>query len=272
MRTIQLLAVSTFLLAGACDHGGSNGHGHGHARAKDAAPMTEVALTMPIAPGKTEAWQHALEDLLGPRYDEYDASRKRYGVTSQTTFLQRTPMGDFAVIHMTGPDVHASFHQMSTSKDAWDVAWRDLTLDLHGVDFAKGDRVFPVIEPAFSTGPAAAESGKPFLFVAPLSADGAHEMRKVAAELMGARHEAYVAARQRLGIRRESAFFQSTAKGDAIVIYWLADDPQAALDGWMTSTDPVDVWLRERAAAVHPVPGDVLAQTVRQNQLIANYP
>lgn len=234
--------------------------------------MTEVAITMPIAPGKTEAWQRALEDLLGPRYDEYDASRRRYGVTSQTTFLQRTPMGDFAVIHMTGPDLHASFHQMSTSKDAWDVSWRELTLDLHGVDFAKGDRVFPTIEPAFSTGPADAVGGKPFLFVAPLSPDGAHEIRTVASELMGARHDAYVAARQRLGIRREAAFFQSTPQGNAIVVYWLADDPQAALDGWLASTDPLDVWLRDKAAAVHPVGRDLLAQTVRQNRLIADYP
>ena len=71
-----------------------------------AAPLTEAAIAVPIAPGKTAAWQAALEDLLGPRYAEYDASRRRYGLTSQTTFLQRTPMGDFAVIHLTGEVAH----------------------------------------------------------------------------------------------------------------------------------------------------------------------
>lgn len=107
------------------------------------APISELSVVMPIAAGKTEAWRTALVDLLGAKYSEYDASRRRWGVVSQTTFLQKTPMDDFALIHLTGPDVRKSLHAMSESQNPWDISWRELTHDLHGVDFAKGTQVFP---------------------------------------------------------------------------------------------------------------------------------
>src|ERR1044071_8227343 len=112
-RTIATLLAP---LTTACQHG----HARPHAGAPG-GPVKEIGIAIPIAPGKTEDWRTAIQELTGPRYAEYEASRKRFGLTSQTTFLQRTPMGDFAVIHMTGPDVHASFHAMSESRDKWDV-------------------------------------------------------------------------------------------------------------------------------------------------------
>src|SRR4029078_10381450 len=111
--------------------GGCHGHGHGahsesaSADAQPQAPLTEVGIAIPIAPGKTEAWRTAIQELTGPRYAEHESSRQRFGLTSQTTFLQWPPMGDFAVIHLAGPDFHASFHAMSHSPDRWDVQWRE---------------------------------------------------------------------------------------------------------------------------------------------------
>lgn len=236
------------------------------------APMTEVGIAIAIAPGKTAAWQSALAELLGPRYDEYDSSRRRYGLASQTTFLQKTPMGDFALIHLTGPDVQASFHAMSTSQDPWDVKWRELTLNLHGIDFAKGERVLPKIEPAFSMERGDASKAKPFMFVAPLARDGVVRFRTLAAELMGRKHEDYVRARSRIGIRREAVFLESTPMGYAAVFYWLADDPIASLNQLATSADPFDVSLRAEASRAHPIGIDLIASIASQNTLVAQYP
>jgi hypothetical protein len=236
------------------------------------APMTEAAILMPIAPGKTDAWRAALEDLTGPRYDEYVASRRRYGLTAQTTFLQQTPMGDFALIHLAGPDVHAAFHQMQSSQDDWDVTWRELTLDLHGVDFARGDEVFPRVQAVFSTAPAAAPAAHEFLFAAPLGADGAEQLLAIGAELMGARHDEYVRARRAIGVEREAVFLESTARGDVAIFYWDATDPRASLAELAASDAPLDVWLRDQAAAAHPIELDAIAAIAGENVMVGQFP
>ncbi len=267
---IKLLALAALLAA--CHH---DGHGHHGEAARipttTATPMTEVGIAVPIAAGKTAAWRASIEELTGPRYAEYAASRQRFGLTAQATFLQRTPMGDFAVIHMTGPDVHASFHAMSSSRDAWDVKWRELTRDLHGVDFGQGERVMPQVTPLFSTGPDL-DGGPPFMFLAPLGVGGAERMRAVAAEMMGPRHDAYVAARAKIGVRREATFLESTALGDAVVVFWRADDPAAALRLLAASTDPLDVWLRNQARQAHPIPLETVTAIAGSNALIGEWP
>jgi hypothetical protein len=234
-------------------------------------PMNEAAIAVPIAPGKTDAWRAALAELIGPRYADYDSSRRRFGLASQTTFLQRTPMGDFALIHLTGPDVRASFHTMSSSRDEWDVKWRAMTLDPHGVDFAKGEPVIPRVELAFSTG-TGDPAGRPFMFLAPLGPGGADRLRALAAELEGPRHQAYLDARRRIGVRREAVFLEQTALGDAAVVYWLADDPAASLAALAASTDPFDTWLRGELAGLHPLPLEAIRAIIGKNELIASYP
>jgi hypothetical protein len=227
---------------------------------------------MPIRAGQTQAWQEALEDLTGPRYAEYETSRKRYGLASQTTFLQSTPMGDFALIHLTGADVLTSFHRMSGSQDPWDVEWRQLTRNLHGVDFAKGEAAFPAVEPGFSMQSGDLAGTRPFLFVAPLGPGNAAEFRAQAQTLMGERNAAYVKSRERIGVRREASFLQSTAMGHAVVFYWLAADPQASLARLLQSTDPFDRWLLQTARSAHPVPLETLFKTANANRLVASYP
>ena len=271
-HSLALLAV--ILALPACHDG------HGSGRASEPAitapaqttPMTEIGIAVPIAPGKTAAWQSALEVLLGPRYAEYESSRKRFGLTSQTTFLQRTPMGDFALIHLTGPDVHASFHAMSSSKDTWDVKWRELTLDLHGMDFAKGERVLPKVVPAFSMETGDTAGAKQFMFLAPLAPGAADRIRAMTGSVMGARHAEYVRARAAIGVRREAVFLESTSMGGAIVVYWLTDDPAESLKQLAVSIDPFDRWLRGEAEKLHPIPLAAIATIASSNTLIAQYP
>ncbi len=271
-QTLAVLAVIVTLPA--CHQG------HGPGRASEPAtttpaptePMTEIGIAIPIAPGKTAAWQSALEELLGSRYAEYEASRKRFGLTSQTTFLQKTPMGDFALIHLTGPDVHASFHAMSSSKDTWDVQWRELTLNLHGMDFAQGNRVLPKVVRTYSMEAGDTTGAKQFMFLAPLAPGAAERVRARAGEVMGARHADHVHARAAMGVRREAVFLESTAMGDAIVVYWLTNDPAASLKRLALSADPFDRWLREEVAKVHPIPLDAITTIASNNKLIAQYP
>jgi hypothetical protein len=274
MRTKLLVLSAALTLSTAACHGGMDSpHGAHRTVPVPAAPvMTEAAIVMPIAPGKTEAWKAALQELTGPRYDEYETSRRRFGLTAQTTFLQRTPMGDLAVIHMTGPDVHDSFHRMSKSQDPWDVKWRDLTLDLHGVDFAKGERVLPHVEAAYSMDVGVSADSQELLFAAPLGEGGAAAMRTLSRQLMGERHDEYVRARKRLGLDREAVFLETTARGDVAVFDWRGSDPRASLLRLATSSEPFDAWMRDQAKSLHPVPLDMLAQIAGANTMVGQYP
>ncbi len=266
--TALILSACQHQLSGESDSSSSNFSGQG---TRD-SPLSELSVVMPIAAGKTEAWRTALVELLGAKYSEYDASRRRWGVVTQTTFLQKTPMGDFALIHLTGPDVRKSLHAMSESQNPWDISWRELTHDLHGVDFAKGAQVFPKVERLFSMEQGDTTDTQPFMFVAPLTQKGALELRALANDLMGSRNAEYVAARARIGVQRESVFLESTPAGDAVVFYWLASDPKASIKKFMGSTAPFDLWLRTQAQKSHPITLEMLKNTVMENILVADYP
>ena len=268
MRAMVLIfAVAAGSISGchSMGHGSLMGHGAHNA---GGPVLSEAGLAIPIREGQTEAWRSAIIELTGPRYDEYAASRKRIGVSSQTTFLQRTPMGDFAVIHLTGPDVHASFHQMSESKDPWDIRWRALTLGLHGMDFAKGDAVMPTVEPAFSTESADLSGTRPYMFIAPVADVAAFRAR--ARDLMGARHEEYARSRTQLGIAREAVFLETTARGTVMVVYWLAADPAGSMARLRAANDPFNRWLKEAETAIHQMPLDKLP--IDSNPLVGQYP
>ncbi|HLQ24215.1 MAG TPA: hypothetical protein VK132_13455 [Gemmatimonadales bacterium] len=67
----------------------------------------------------------------------------------------------------------------------------------------------------------------------------------------GERRDAYRASRQRLGVVREAIFIQQTPIGDVAVVYWDADDVEAAFKGLATSDDPFDIWFRDHVREVH---------------------
>jgi hypothetical protein len=67
----------------------------------------------------------------------------------------------------------------------------------------------------------------------------------------GERRDAYQASRRRLGITREAIYIQPTPNGDVAVLYWEADDLDAAFKGMATSDDPFDRWYRDHIRDVH---------------------
>ena len=53
--------------------------------------------------------------------------------------------------------------------------------------------------------------------------------------------------------RREAVYIQTTPMGDVVVVYWEADDVEAALKGMATSDDPFDQWFRDHVRDVHGI-------------------
>lgn len=91
-------------------------------------------------------------------------------------------------------------------------------------------------------------------FIAPLLPGKTEEDRAAMISCWrGERREAYERSRQRLGITREAVFIQSTPAGDVAVVYWEADDVEAALKGMATSDEPFDRWFRDHLREVHGI-------------------
>jgi hypothetical protein len=111
--------------------------------------MAMMAMAAPILPGKLDRWQELKAQLMGPRRDEYEASRRRMGV-HEHSFLQRTPMGDLLILVFEGSDPAGAMAKMASSKDPFDEWMAQQALEIHGLDLRHIDSM-PMPEPGPST-------------------------------------------------------------------------------------------------------------------------
>jgi hypothetical protein len=100
--------------------------------------MASLAFALPLTPGKTEAWRRWADELLGPRRAEYEASRRRFGITVERAFLQHTPQGDFNVVYLEADDLARAFQQLATSQDPFDIWFREKSQEyFSGLDLSQ---------------------------------------------------------------------------------------------------------------------------------------
>jgi hypothetical protein len=93
--------------------------------------MPLMAIALPILPGKTPEWRTFMEEINGPRHDEFAESRRRAGV-HERTFLQSTPMGDLVIVTLEGDDPGRSFGQLMTATDAFSTWFGERAMAVHG--------------------------------------------------------------------------------------------------------------------------------------------
>ena len=96
--------------------------------------MAMMAIALPILPGKTPEWRKFMEELNGPRRQEFADSRQRAGV-HERTFLQQTPMGDLVIVTLEGDDPGRSFGQLMTGTDEFSKWFTEQAMAAHG-DFS----------------------------------------------------------------------------------------------------------------------------------------
>ena len=99
--------------------------------------MASFVSAFPMLPGKTEQWKHLSQQMVGPRRSEYDASNQRVGITRLVLALQQTPQGDMAVVYLEAQDIPRVFEGYASSREPYDVWFREQVKDIHGVDFAQ---------------------------------------------------------------------------------------------------------------------------------------
>lgn len=99
--------------------------------------MASLVSAFPILPGKTEQWKHFCQEMVGPRRSEYEASRKRLGVTREVAYLQQAPQGDMTVVYVEAQNIPCIFEGFGTSQEPFDVWFREQVKDIHSVDFTQ---------------------------------------------------------------------------------------------------------------------------------------
>ncbi len=95
--------------------------------------MSLMAVTYPILPGKTAEWRTWMEELNGPRRQEFSASRQRVGV-HERTFLQPSPKGDQVIVTIESDDPGRAFGQLMNATDPFTTWFLERVKAIHGVD------------------------------------------------------------------------------------------------------------------------------------------
>lgn len=101
--------------------------------------MPSVGLALPVLPGRTDLLREVLASCWrGERRAAYEDARRRAGVTKEAVWIQATPRGDLAVIHLEADDLGAAFGTLRGSGEPFDRWFRDHLEHVHGISLADG--------------------------------------------------------------------------------------------------------------------------------------
>ncbi len=93
-----------------------------------------VVRTLPLRPGKPVAWYRLSAELQGPRRREYEASRRRLGITREVFRIDPRADGDHVVVYFETADPERTAKKWADSTHPFDQWLREQILDIHGED------------------------------------------------------------------------------------------------------------------------------------------
>ena len=99
--------------------------------------MASLAMALSLLPAKAEEWRRWTQEMAGLRLGEFQASRKRLGITREASFLQQTPQGDMGVLSIEADDIAQALQGLATSQDPFDALFRQQTLQFFGLDLTQ---------------------------------------------------------------------------------------------------------------------------------------
>ena len=94
-------------------------------------------VLVPILEGKLETWKAWARDCMGSRKEELADFNRRYGLTQHKSWLAETPGGPFVIALHEGPGSDELMPKLAASQNDFDVWFRDLILEVHGMDITQ---------------------------------------------------------------------------------------------------------------------------------------
>jgi hypothetical protein len=101
--------------------------------------MQALGFVVPLLPGKTDDDREAMTSCWhGQRRAAHEESRRRLGITREEVWIQSTPAGEVAVVHLEADDLAAALKGMGTSEEPFDRWFREHVRAVHGVALEDG--------------------------------------------------------------------------------------------------------------------------------------
>jgi hypothetical protein len=107
---------------------------------KEERAVAVLAFALPILPGKQEAWRRYCQELQESRSSEYEASRRRLGISREVTWFARTAQGEMALVYMEVAQPERVFVALAASDLPFDEWFRQQLLEIHGFDVTSRPR------------------------------------------------------------------------------------------------------------------------------------
>ena len=95
--------------------------------------MMNYSFTAPILPGGEALMRKWTDEQIFDN-PNHDRVFRQAGITAEQVWIQRTPMGDFAVATFAVEDPEKAFRTLATSTDPWAAQFRDLLKNANGID------------------------------------------------------------------------------------------------------------------------------------------
>jgi len=97
--------------------------------------MANYCFCAPILPGGEEKMNNWMKnEIHGKGSAGHDKVFHEAGITREQLWVQRTPMGDFAVASFEVETPEKAFKVLANSTDPWAARFRDLLKQAHGFD------------------------------------------------------------------------------------------------------------------------------------------
>ena len=103
-----------------------------------------LLLAWDVSALQEEPWRRFLQELSGPRYEEYAQSRRRLGVSAESVWLAPKPSGGgVAVIYLEAEDPEGVLRELAASDTPFDSWYGTQMRRLSGLDLARLPRSAP---------------------------------------------------------------------------------------------------------------------------------
>ena len=99
--------------------------------------MSGIVLTFPILSGKEEGWRYFCQELSGSQLQMYLSSRRSMGITHERLVLVKNAFGSASVTTLEAPNIAHSFGKLITSRQPFDVWYRERIQEFHGINLAE---------------------------------------------------------------------------------------------------------------------------------------
>ena len=98
--------------------------------------MASYNFAVPVLPGGEQLMKKWSKENIENNAD-HDRVFRSAGISRETVWIEKTPMGTFAVVSFETKDPAQAFKVLGSSKDPWAARFREFLSKAHGLDFSK---------------------------------------------------------------------------------------------------------------------------------------